>query len=74
MAPKNIYDIVGTISDIFRDGNSAEICFVTEDSKYDYALLKKGRFYYNGKLIPEDDKLSKYLSVGTKVRIIMNVL
>ncbi|XP_043282174.1 uncharacterized protein [Venturia canescens] len=69
---KYLYNRDGVVSEIFQNG-SAEIEFDL-DGAQDYAFLKKGRYYHDGRLVPENLSLSKYLRFGMKVKFSCHVL
>lgn len=68
---KYLYNRDGVISNLFPNGG-AEIEFQL-DGVPDYAFLKKGRYYHDGRLVPENVQLYKYLRIGTKVSEVKNL-
>lgn len=60
-----MYGMDGEISQIYGH-ECAEIRFTLDDAT-EYALLKKERYYHDGRLIPGNTPLSNYIRIGMRV-------
>lgn len=64
---KYLFDRIGTVTDM-NGFDKAEIEFDL-NNKCEKALLKKEKFYYYGKPVPEDEHLSDYIILGSRVNL-----
>lgn len=66
MATKSsLHFVVGHINRVLSI-NSAEIVFML-DGKLQKVYLKKEKYFHNGRLIPQDESLFRYIKCGMKV-------
>ncbi|XP_015592817.1 uncharacterized protein LOC107266644 isoform X2 [Cephus cinctus] len=61
-----LYDILGKVSQIVGP-DKAEIQFVLHEN-VETALLKKDRFYHNGRRLTENEPFEKYIKCGLQVK------
>nr|XP_050857719.1 uncharacterized protein LOC127067153 [Vespula vulgaris] len=73
MATKSsLHFVVGHINRVLSI-NSAEIVFMLDD-KLQKVYLKKEKYFHNGRLIPQDESLFRYIKCGMKVKFSCRIL
>ncbi|KAL2715076.1 hypothetical protein V1478_014774 [Vespula squamosa] len=73
MATKSsLHFVVGHINRVLSV-NSAEIIFIL-DGKLQKVYLKKEKYFHNGRIIPQDEPLFRYIKCGMKVKFSCQIL